>query len=135
MIKRSTEEGLELISQSPSDPILLPLESTWEDPRILTVVEVVEAAVVDTVGVEVTAAMEATATVEVVMEVEPADTAVAEEVTVEGLPHVVPLHRTIAEVEVAAAVVDDPEGTIVLVQDHTLLVAIKVGHMREADRE
>lgn len=123
-----------MISQSPSDPILLHLESTWEDPRILTVVEVVEAAVVDTVGVEVTAAMEATATVEVVMEVEPADTAVAEEVTVEGLPHVVPLHRTIAEVVVAAAV-DDPEGTIVLVQDHTLLVAIKVGHMREADRE
>jgi len=89
-------------------------------------VEVVEAAVVDTVGVEVTAAMEATATVEVVMEVEPADTAVAEEVTVEGLPHVVPLHRTIAEVEVAAAVVDDPEGTIVLVQDHTLLVSILI---------
>ncbi len=85
--------------------------------------EVVEVAVVDTVGVGVTAAMEATATVEVVME--PADTAVAEEVTVEGLPHVVPLHHTIAEVVVVAAAVEDvPEGTIVLVQDHTLLVSI-----------
>ena len=92
--------------------------------------EGVEAAVVDTVGAEVTAAMEgATATVEVVMEVEPADTVAAAEevVTVEGLLHVVHLHHTTAEVVVVA---DAPEGTIVHAQDHTLLVSILTKYVR-----
>ena len=85
--------------------------------------EEVEAAAVDIVVAEVTAAMEvATVTVVVGMAEEPVDTAVAEVVTVEGLHHVVHLHRTTAEVVVAA--VDGLEGTIVRALDPTLLVSV-----------
>ena len=83
--------------------------------------EEVEAAAVDIVVAEVTAAMEvATVTAVVGMAEEPADTAVAVVVTVEGLHHVVHLHRTIAEV----VAVDGPEGTIVRALDPTLLVSL-----------
>ena len=89
-----------------------------------TVVEEVEAAAVDIVVAEVTAAMEvATVTVVVGMAEEPADTAVAEVVTGEGLHHAVHLHRTTAEVVVVAAV-DGLEGTIVRALHPTLLVSI-----------